>query len=139
MLNEKSCGVVVFSECKGKNMKFLLLHYPQGHWEFPKGHVEDNENEKETALRELEEETGIKDVNFIDGFREVMNYKFIYDDKMISKDVVFFLGVANCNNVDLSHEHKGYDWLEYDDAMQKVTFKNARLILHKAKEFLESK
>jgi bis(5'-nucleosidyl)-tetraphosphatase len=138
IINEKSCGVVVLSKCENDTEKFLLLRYPQGHWEFPKGHVEEGENEKETALRELEEETGLNNVSLIDGFREMMNYKFTYKEKMISKDVVFFLGIVNCNDVDLSHEHQDYDWLSYEDAMQKVTFKNARIVLRKAKDFLDS-
>jgi len=137
IINEKSCGIVVVSKCDDVE-KFLLLRYPQGHWEFPKGHVEEEETEQGTALRELDEETGLKEINLIDGFREVMNYKFTYDGKMISKDVVFFLGIVNCNTIDLSYEHQDYDWFEYDDAIAKVTFKNARTILRKAKEFLDS-
>ena len=45
-----------------------------GHWGFVKGHVEDNETEKETALRELKEETGLSKVEFIEGFKEKTHY-----------------------------------------------------------------
>ncbi|MFZ5500518.1 MAG: NUDIX domain-containing protein, partial [Candidatus Micrarchaeota archaeon] len=56
MPDEKSCGIVLFSEDGGR--LYLLLHYTAGHWDFPKGHVEADESEAETALRELLEETG---------------------------------------------------------------------------------
>ena len=60
--DEKSCGVVLFRE--DPRREYLILHYPGGHLDFAKGHVEKGEEraEKRTALRELEEETGIKTV-----------------------------------------------------------------------------
>ena len=60
---EKSCGIVVLN-----NNKILLLHYPSGHWDFPKGHVDGNETEQETAVRELVEETAIDDIHLVRGF-----------------------------------------------------------------------
>ena len=57
---ETSCGVVLVNYGS-----ILLLQYPQGHWDFPKGHVDGAETEHETAIRELFEETAIKDIDFI--------------------------------------------------------------------------
>ena len=54
--DEKSCGIVLFREEEGTR-QFLLLHYPSGHWDLAKGHVEEGETEHETATRELLEET----------------------------------------------------------------------------------
>ena len=72
MLMEHSCGAIVF--VRHKEREYLLLHYGMGHWGFVKGHVEDNETEKETALRELKEETGLSKVEFIEGFKEKTHY-----------------------------------------------------------------
>ena len=61
---ETSCGVVLVNFGS-----ILLLQYPQGHWDFPKGHVEEGDDSFiATARRELSEETGITDLKFIDGF-----------------------------------------------------------------------
>ena len=49
--DEKSCGFVVYREEKGK-IYFLILKYPKGHFDLPKGHVENTEEEKETAMFE---------------------------------------------------------------------------------------
>jgi 8-oxo-dGTP pyrophosphatase MutT (NUDIX family) len=68
MINEKSCGAVVYA--KNPELKYLLLQYEAGHWDFVKGNVEEGETEKETTLRELREETGIADAQFIEGFKE---------------------------------------------------------------------
>jgi bis(5'-nucleosidyl)-tetraphosphatase len=122
--DEKSCGIVLFRE-QDKEKLFLLLHYPGGHWDFPKGHVEEGEEEKETATRELLEETGIADVWFVDGFREEIAYHH-GDEKISHKQVIFFLGKTKFQDVRISHEHKAFEWLPYNEAMDRLTYNNAK-------------
>ncbi|MCW4025807.1 MAG: NUDIX domain-containing protein [Candidatus Bathyarchaeota archaeon] len=138
MLNEKSCGAVVFFKNQ-EETKYLLLHYEAGHWDFVKGNVEVNETEKETVLRELREETGIVDAQFIDGFRESITYYYRRQGDTVHKEVVFFLIQSQTEKVQLSFEHVGYIWLNYQDAMQKLTFKNAKSTLQKACNHLKAK
>jgi bis(5'-nucleosidyl)-tetraphosphatase len=136
MIHEKSCGVVLYHMEASKSVEILLLHYPEGHWDFPKGHVEEGEEEMQTALRELEEETGIKDVEIVDGFREKMHYFFMHKGDKISKTVVYFLAKASQKEVTMSFEHQNYEWLLYDEALEQLTFDNAKEILKKSKQFL---
>lgn len=134
LFNEKSCGAVVF--LKGSEIKYLLLRYSAGHWDFVKGNVEPNESEKETVLRELQEETGIVDAKFIDEFRQKIEYFYRRQDMTIHKQVVFFLMETLTEQVRLSFEHVGYTWLNYQRAMEKLTFKNAKYVLKKAHALL---
>jgi bis(5'-nucleosidyl)-tetraphosphatase len=135
MFNEKSCGAVVFT--KNSEVNYLLLHYEAGHWDFVKGNVEPNETEKDTAIRELKEETSIVDAKFVDGFREKIAYFYRRQGATIHKEVVFFIIEAHTGKVELSHEHVGYDWLDYKNAMERLTFRNARSILQNAHELLK--
>jgi len=137
MGTEKSAGIVLFRNDSNKN-EFLLLNYPQGHWDFIKGKVEKNETTHETALRETKEETGISNIEFIDGFEEWVEYDFRFKKEDIHKKVIFFLAKTNEKNVKLSHEHNDYLWLTYNDAMKKTTFENAKNVLTKANKFLLS-
>jgi len=137
MGTEKSAGIVLFRNDLGKN-KFLLLNYPQGHWDFVKGKVEQNETPHETALRETKEETGIINIEFIDGFEESVEYDFRFKKEDIHKKVIFFLAKTDEKNIKLSHEHNDYLWLEYNDALKKTTFENAKNVLIKANKFLSS-
>jgi bis(5'-nucleosidyl)-tetraphosphatase len=137
MLNEKSCGAVVY--IKNPNVKYLLLQYEAGHWDFVKGNVETGENEQQTAVRELGEETGIADAKFINGFKETISYFYKRQGATVLKEVVFFLMETKTANIKLSFEHIGFIWLTYDDAMRRLTFKNARDVLQKANEFLKKK
>jgi bis(5'-nucleosidyl)-tetraphosphatase len=134
MLNEKSCGAVVYA--KNSEIKYLLLQYEAGHWDFVKGNVEKGENEKETTVRELGEETGITTAKFIENFREKIGYFYKRQGATVYKEVVFFLMESPTIEVKLSFEHIGYAWLTYDAAMEKLTFKNARDVLTKARDYL---
>jgi 8-oxo-dGTP pyrophosphatase MutT (NUDIX family) len=136
---EKSCGLVVFN-----SNKILLLKYSAnntqgegGHWDFPKGHVEQNETELETALRELEEETGISKVEIIDDFRHSISYTFSRRSESISKEVIFFLASTVDKRVTLSHEHIDYAWLDFNNALEKLTYENARQILKKVLPYIK--
>jgi len=132
--HEKSCGAVVFKRVG--EVQYLLLHYEAGHWDYVKGQVEPHETEKDTVTRELEEETGITDSRFIEGFREEINYFYRREGKTVYKEVVFFLIESKDSRVKLSYEHVGYEWLNYEKAMAKLTFANAKRVLAKAHEFL---
>jgi len=157
VVKERSAGAIIFRKEifleKKDKIYYLLLHYPSGHWDFVKGHIEKGESERETAKREIKEETGIKDVKFIPGFIEKINYFFyrnLNDQKepplsfnqnnkvLVLKEVVFYLAETKEKKVEISFEHIGYKWLEYKEAIKKVTFKNAREVLKKANEFLKT-
>jgi 8-oxo-dGTP pyrophosphatase MutT (NUDIX family) len=138
MAKEKSAGAVIFLIEEGKPL-FLLLHYASGHWEFVKGHIEKGEEELATVKREAEEETGIKDLALIDGFKEAISYFYKNKKETIFKEVSFYLAQTKTKKVVLSFEHIGYDWLNYDDALGRLTFKNAREILKKAHDKLKEK
>mgnify|MGYP001170344310 FL=1 len=137
MREQKSAGIVLFRNDSDKN-EFLLLNYPQGHWDFVKGKIERNETSHETALRETKEETGITNIEFVDGFEESVEYDFRFKKEDIHKKVIFFLAKTNEKNIKLSHEHNDYLWLEYNDALKKTTFENAKNVLSKANQFLSS-
>jgi len=74
-MQEKSAGAVIFFKNEEK-IEYLLLHYQAGHWDFPKGHIEKGEDLITTVRREVKEETGIEDIDFISGFSEDISYWF---------------------------------------------------------------
>jgi 8-oxo-dGTP pyrophosphatase MutT (NUDIX family) len=119
--------------------KYLLLHYEAGHWDFVKGNVELNESEKDTVIRELQEETGIVDARFFEGFREKIEYFYRRQGTTIHKEVIFLLAETHTEKVTLSFEHVGYAWLNYQNALEKLTFQNAKDVLQKAHKLLKAR
>jgi len=142
MLVERSAGTIIFREEGGKTY-YLLLNYPRGtrrpepYWDFPKGHIEKGEKLVDTAIRETEEETGLADINFIEGFKETIKYFFKSKGKTILKFVTFFLAETKTKDIKISYEHAGFKWLPYKEAFEQATFRNAKEMLKKANEFLK--
>ena len=137
MIEETSAGIVLFRK-EGSKKLFLLLHYPSGHWDFVKGKMEQGESTHETAIREAQEETGITDIVFVENFEEWIEYNFKYQGELVQKKVVFFLAETKMKEVKISHEHSGYTWIDYNTAMEKTTFDNAKTVLTKAKKLLSN-
>lgn len=127
---ERSAGAILYRVEGGRNL-YLLLHYEAGHWDFPKGNIEKGETEEETIRREVWEETGIKKIEF-EKFREKIHYFFKREGKTIYKEVVFRLAKTKEKKVKISFEHIGYKWLPYEEALEQLTYKNAKEILKKA-------
>jgi 8-oxo-dGTP pyrophosphatase MutT (NUDIX family) len=141
VVDERSAGAVVFylSENDSAEPEFLLLNYTAGHWDFPKGNIEYGEQEKEAATREIREETGITDVEFIDGYRMIIDYRYRHSKKLVHKEVVLFLARTWTRQVVISHEHIGFAWKNYKDAMEHLTYRNAKNILQAARDFLRER
>jgi len=142
MIFEKSAGAVVFKKNGQKGeIEYLLLHYPpskksaKDYWDFPKGHVEKGEDDKQAALREVAEETGLKKVRIVAGFATKIRYFFQFRGEKISKTVVFFLAETKKKKINISSEHIGFQWLNYRRARRQLTFKNAKEVLAKVHRF----
>ena len=135
MIEETSAGIVLFRR-ENEKLLFLLLHYPSGHWDFVKGKMEKGESFQETAIRETQEETGITDIVFIENFEEWIEYNFQYQGELVHKKVVFFLAETKTRDIKISHEHLDYTWMDYNTAMEKTTFDNAKTVLTKAQMLL---
>ncbi len=130
MKKEKSCGCIVFD---GQG-RVLVVHMREGHWSFPKGHVEINETETETAYREVLEETNIK-VLIDSGFREVSTYSPFPG---VMKDVIFFIGKATNDNISIQEEEiRHADFYSPEEAKKLITFDNDQQIFRKALKYLK--
>lgn len=135
MKKEKSCGAVVYK--KDSNQIYILIEKMRlGHYSIPKGHVENNETEIETAIREIKEETNLEvlvDYNF----REVVSYS-PYDGCV--KDVVFF--VAEAQTFDLINQEievSELNWLKPEEAFNKLTYESDKDVVKKALKYLGEK
>lgn len=146
---ETSVGAVVFRMVEGER-RYLLLHYPSGHFDFAKGHIEAGETEEMTLRRETEEESGIKDL-FV--FPHRTSIRYFYEAKgterekrqqqglgiWIFKVVHFYPAETKTEAVTISHEHQGHVWENYETALRRVTFDNAKRVLRETEEYLRNR
>ena len=131
---EKSCGAVMYTTQDGVR-KFILITNISGHIGFPKGHIEIGEDEKQTALREVYEETGVK-THLIDGFRESYNYLI---NGFIKKKAVYYLAHFKVEDIRMNiMEISEYRLVDFKEALSHLNFKHDRDILTKANEFIDN-
>lgn len=151
MPQEKSAGAIIYRKEDNK-IYYLLLHYNAGHWEFPKGHIEANESEAKAAVREIEEETGIKrkSIKIIPGFKKYLKYYFRQYKEGVSEEdrragktplvcklVVFYVTKTKTKDIVLDlKEHQGFAWLLFGEAVEKTTFKNSKKLLREVNDFV---
>jgi bis(5'-nucleosidyl)-tetraphosphatase len=132
---EFSAGFLLFRDSP-EGPLYLLLDYGK-HWDYAKGHLEDGETAWQAAVRELREETGIRQVDRVTRFQRDMHYVFFSPKKgRVTKTVTYFLGRTRTDVVALSDEHAGYAWLPYEQAIERLTYENAREMLAAAHEAL---
>lgn len=118
---EKSCGCIIINEDK-----VLLIQHNAGHWDFPKGHMEKNETEIETARREVKEETNI-DVLIQENKRYVSEY---YPKEDTFKQVIFFLATCKTQDIKIQEEEiKNIEWLSFENALERITHNNSKEVL----------
>jgi 8-oxo-dGTP pyrophosphatase MutT (NUDIX family) len=133
-------GFVVYRKTS-VGIKFLLLYKRGNYWNFPKGHFEPGERTIDAALRELEEETGIKksELRIVPNFRAYERFYFKIGRQGIYDTVILFLAETHKAEVRIApREHSGFAWFLYHDALQAVgkQYTDTRKVLKQARDFL---
>lgn len=137
MRREFSAGAVVyFKDEQEDRLEYLVLHYGNSHWDFPKGKLEPGESNEMAAVREIKEETGLI-VELDKGFEHKLFYKFrSREGELVSKQVTFFVAQSKIKEIVLSEEHSAYQWLTYEESRRILTYDNAVNLLDISHAFI---
>lgn len=132
-LYEKSCGAVIFRRHSG-NVEYLLIKNRKGNnWGFPKGHMEVHEDERQTAVREVREETGLN-IEPLEGFRTISEY---HPKGRITKQVIFFVAEMTVENIVIQKsEIERFIWADYGLAVKTFRFNNDKKVLAQARSWI---
>ncbi len=132
-LYEKSCGAVIFRRHSG-NVEYLLIKNRKGNnWGFPKGHMEVHEDERQTAVREVKEETGLN-IRPLDGFRTISEY---HPKGRITKQVIFFVAEMPGEDIVIQKsEIERFIWADYGLAVKTFRFNNDKKVLAQARSWI---
>jgi 8-oxo-dGTP pyrophosphatase MutT (NUDIX family) len=134
LAKEKSCGALVYRWHNDRTQLLIIRHKLGGHWSFPKGHVELGETERQTAMREVKEETGVS-IQILEGYRQQVNYS---PRPGVSKDVVYFIGyAADSRTVRQVEEVSELRWIDFDRAGDFLTYENDKNLLSRAADYME--
>ncbi|MFA5888540.1 MAG: NUDIX domain-containing protein [Candidatus Nanoarchaeia archaeon] len=137
MTEETSAGAIVYN--KGK---YLLLyrkahdHYKEG-WFFARGKIEQGEELEQTARREIMEETGIRDLFFVKGFKQVVTWFYRANGQLIHKTAIYLFAETSTEEVVLTDYHNSFAWLSFDDAYARLSFTTDKQVLKQAHDFMD--
>jgi len=137
MLTEHSAGAIIFRKDRGK-IWYLLLEYRPDYWGLSKGNIEKGETVEVTARREVQEETGLTDLELVRDFKEKAQYIYSRQGEKVFKTVTFLLAKTETKDIKISWEHAGFVWLPYEKAIEKITYPSDKKLLQQAQEFLVS-
>lgn len=129
---ETSAGGVVYRR-SNDDLLFLLIRDPYQNWGLPKGHLERGETAEQTAIREVQEETGIMDLELRDAL-DTIDWFFRDGPDLIHKYCHFFLmeTAAEETRPQLDEGITECVWLPLPDALRTLTYDNARGVLEAA-------
>ena len=147
--HERSAGVIPFRRLDDQGFVYLVLHSatvrnPRAKWEFPKGGVESGETTRQTAAREFQEETGLLDWSFVDGFERTLSYTYIRRGRKVVKMVTYYLvEVGDPASPTRSPEHvedphgKWFHWGSFEEINQLLYHAKIRQVFADADAWLQ--
>ncbi len=117
-----SAGIIIYRKTE-QGTKYLLLYSGRSYWNFPKGKIEQNESDFRTALREIHEETGLKqgDLKFQSHFKTFERFTFVHERERIYRIVILYLAATTRADIRVSSEHEGYGWFTLSEAKKVLT------------------
>lgn len=131
MIKVKSCGAIILKK-EDDVVKALIVKQINDNWSFPKGHVEENETELETAIREVKEETGL-DIKITENFRKMITYS---PREGVLKDVVFFLAKPLSNEIIIDpYEIKEYKWCTLNELFEMFKYTDYNYLIEEIIEY----
>ena len=135
---ERSAGGVVYRMDSGRAL-FLLIRDSYKNWGFPKGHLEANEAPELAALREVQEETGLGDLA-LRGEIDTIDWYFRFRGRLIHKICHFYLMESASAETSPQREEgiTACRWAAMGDAMQAISYANARAVLERAAAMVDS-
>lgn len=136
-MREASFGIVPYF-VDGYRYLYLVVQHHGGHWGFPKGHPNDGESFFQTAQREFEEETGIRQYQLDPQRAFVESYVFDKGRTEVAKTVTYYSARVFSLEVRLqSAEINDHRWLPFEDAIKQLTFDGSKQVLVEVRNVIE--
>lgn len=136
-----SAGVIIFRRTT-EGIKYLLLYHGKGYWNFPKGRLEHAERSIDAAIRETNEETGLKEneLQFHSSFKTFERFVMRGGKERVFKIVILYLAETQQPEITISEEHEGFGWFTFGEAKKALLkYKETQKILEQAHRYLTVK
>ena len=140
VVKEPTSGGIVWRRNTKGTVEILLIQDAKDRWTIPKGHIEEGETPKETAEREIREETGLQ-VMEMQGWLGKINFQYRRQQSLVLMTTDIFLVAAKGDTDDIKPEEwmKGIEWLPANEALDKIEYEDiGKIILLGLKKIRQS-
>jgi bis(5'-nucleosidyl)-tetraphosphatase len=133
VVREPTAGGIIYRQ-KGEDAKtaeILLIQDSKGRWTIPKGHIEEGETPRQTAEREINEETGLKQMKMLDWLGKI-NFRYRRANTLVLMTTEIYLvkAVGDTNKITPQDWMKGIKWMSVPEALEKIEYEDiGKLIL----------
>jgi len=143
VVREPTAGGIVYRAAKkdSDKIEILLIQDSKGRWTIPKGHIDEGENPRQTAEREIREETGLQQMK-VGPWLGKINFRYRRANSLVLMTTEIFLveGQGKTDNIKPEKWMSGIKWLEAQDALDKIEYEDiGKLILLGLKKIRENK
>ena len=136
IVREPTSGGIIFRFTRDKkDIEILLIQDSKNRWTIPKGHIEPGETAKITAQREIEEETGLKNVSVLTWLGKI-HFKYRRADKLVLMTTQVYLVQALDGHETPTPEKwmKGIQWFGFTDALEAIEYEDIEKLMLIAKK-----
>lgn len=142
VVRETTSGGIIFRRSvKNKQLEILLIQDAKNRWTIPKGHVEEGEEPKDTAKREIQEETGLQEMEVMNWLGKV-NFRYRRGHTLVLMTMHIYLvqGLGDTDKLTGEDWLSDIKWLPAQEAMEKIAYDDiGKLILLGMKKIREAK
>ena len=131
VVREPTAGGIVYRRAKKGDVEILMIQDSKGRWTIPKGHIEEGETARQTAEREIREETGLQQMTVQDWLGKI-NFRYRRANSLVLMTTEIFLVRAEGDDNDVKPEKwmTSIAWLPASEALDKIEYEDiGKLIL----------
>ncbi|MDR1300575.1 MAG: NUDIX domain-containing protein [Candidatus Nomurabacteria bacterium] len=139
LVREPTAGGVLYRIVNG-TLEILLIQDALDRWTIPKGHIEEGETAQETAIREMQEEAGVSELEPMGWLGKVrFNYRREETLVMITQQVYLFKVLGDTNDIQKEEWMNGIGWHSYEEAVKLVEYEDIKKLIARGKQRLEQR
>lgn len=131
VVREPTAGGIIFRRSKEDQIEILLIQDAKNRWTIPKGHIEEGESAKETAKREISEETGLQEMKVLNWLGKI-NFRYRRQQSLVlmTTDIFLVKALGDTNKLKPEDWMNGIQWFPAHVALDKIEYEDiGKLIL----------